>query len=153
MKWYHWLVLLIIFSGGGYMAYKATRGIRNKNPGNIRFNKYNDWIGQVGQDDEGFIIFSDVAYGIRAMARLITNYQSNGHRTVAQIITRWAPPNENNTQAYINSVVKQMDLPGADFIPAKNEGDYHALIKAIIKHENGVQPYEDELISKAISLA
>ena len=133
--------------------YKLTRGIRNKNPGNIRFSLSNDWLGQVGQDEAGFCKFSDDVYGIRAIARTIKSYQRRGVLSVRQIISTWAPANENDTESYIRSVVKRMDVPGGDFIPYAAEGDYPDLIKAIIYHENGTQPYSDELINQAIGMA
>lgn len=135
------------------MAYQATRGLRNNNPGNIRHSDANNWQGQVGRDDEGFVIFSEARWGIRAMARVLANYQSAGFYSVAQIISRWAPSSENDTASYISSVVRQMDVPGGDYIPVKSEGDYQSLVKAIIKHENGVNPYSDNYISEAIALA
>lgn len=136
---------------GGTVAV-FPRGIRNNNPGNIRISG-DAWRGlSKAQGDGVFFRFDDVVYGIRAMARIITNYQSRGILTVEQIISTWAPSNENDTTAYINSVYKATGWPRG-WIPAKNEGDYVALIKAIIKHENGLNPYSDATIARGIELA
>lgn len=85
-----------------------TRGIRNNNPGNIRWG--DDWQGLVPQaqrTDKSFCQFIKPEYGIRAMIIILRNYQRK-HRlsTISGIINRWAPTNENDTQSYINSVAK-----------------------------------------------
>src|SRR5574337_394778 len=88
-----------------------TRGLRNNNPGNIRYNPKNNWIGQTGQDADGFAIFDKADNGIRALARLLKNYQTvYGLNTVAGFISKWAPPDENDTVAYIASVANQLGV-------------------------------------------
>ena len=132
----------------------SPRGIRNNNPGNIELG--DKWLGRVDDDlqkDNRFVQFVDAKYGIRAMTRIIDNYKRrHGVKTIEQIINRWAPSNENNTKAYINSVLKQTGFVAVQ-IPDKSKGDYLKLIKAIIKHENGIQPYSDLLINEGIGLA
>jgi len=81
------------------------RGARNNNPGNIRFNKHNKWIGQTGQDDKGFAIFSDMSYGVRAASKLLdTYYNKHGLRSIRAMISRYAPSHENPTDAYVLNV-------------------------------------------------
>ena len=152
VKWYHYTIIVFLITGGGAMAYYKSRGLRNKNPGNIR--KSNDtWQGlSAVQTDPDFFQFTDAKYGIRAMARIIDNYKKRGLYSIEQIIATWAPSNENDTQSYIMSVRKSTKWPQG-WIPVKEEGDYLPLIKAIIKHENGLNPYSDELIREGISLA
>ena len=79
----------------------AVRSVRNNNPGNIRTNSTN-WVGKVG-DDGSFVNFATKEQGVRALAKTLETYQ-NKHKleTTAQVIGRWAPPNENDTQGYIN---------------------------------------------------
>ncbi len=133
------------------VAYKS-RGLRNNNPGNIRRSGDN-WRGlSAEQTDSAFFQFVDAKWGIRAMARIIDNYKNRGILTIEQIISTWAPPVENNTNSYINSVLKQTGWPSG-WVPVKEEGDYLALIKAIIKHENGLNPYSDDKINEGIKLA
>ena len=129
------------------------RGIRNKNPGNIRWNSLNNWVGQVGRDDAGYAVFSDAKWGIRAMGKVLESYHRNGTLSIRQIITRWAPAaDRNDTEAYIRHVTKALKKP-EHFIPVKQEGDYLALVKVIIQHENGTNPYSDEFITEALALA
>lgn len=128
----------------------SPRGIRNNNAGNLRDNNQ-DWLGETGADEDGFLIFESPVYGLRAMAKLIKNYGAlYGVNTVAGIVTRYAPPSENNTKAYIDHVAASVGVsPNA---PLMRE-HYLPLIKAMVLHENGVQPYDDDTILKGIELA
>lgn len=84
---------------------EQTRGARNNNPFNIIKNNVT-WIGQVqnGSDDK-FCQFKTMELGIRAGLKLLVNYNTfHALITPEQIITRFAPPSENNTQKYINFV-------------------------------------------------
>ena len=130
----------------------AARGIRNNNPGNIRHGE--KWEGLSDkQTDSSFCIFKTPEYGIRAMAKILLNYQKKYDlKTIKQIISRWAPPNENDTQSYINSVSLSVGVDSEEEINI-NKNIMVPLIKAIIKHENGEQPYSDETILIGINLA
>ena len=125
------------------------RGIRNNNPGNIRHG--DNWVGMCKkQRDDAFVQFDDPRYGIRAMVRILGSYEKRGVVTVQQVITTWAPPCENNTSAYINSVSRQLGVkPGVRL----KKDDYPQLIAAIIQHENGSQPYSMQTIREGVKLA
>ncbi len=125
------------------------RGIRNKNPGNIRHG--DNWLGmKVNQSDDDFVQFTDAKYGIRAMTRILDNYAKRGVVYLADIILTWAPPSENDTRAYIAHVEEQTGLYGNQKIYRE---DYPKLIAAIIKHENGINPYSVATIEEGIALA
>ncbi|MBL5819909.1 structural protein [Serratia marcescens] len=131
------------------------RGIRNNNPGNIRWG--DDWRGLVPyaqRTDKSFCQFTAPEYGIRAMVIILRNYQrKRGLKTVADIINRWAPPVENNTLAYINSVAKSVGVKPDQAIDVMDSREMIPLLEAIITHENGVQPYGFDVFVKAIDLA
>lgn len=142
---------LLLITGTSFGVYKMVRGIRNNNPGNIRYNKSINWKGQKGPDDDGYLIFQNSLMGIRALTLLIKNYNRiYGLNTIRKIISRWAPTNENDTESYIKSVSKALNYP--DNVGLNFETQMLPLVKAIIKHENGIQPYEDDLIEQAIDL-
>ena len=128
----------------------GTRGIRNNNAGNIRWDNKTQWLGQVGADDKGFIIFSEPVYGIRAMVRVLRSYQNRGIVTLEQIISTWAPPIENNTESYIKSVEQRTGFKRGDVMFQQH---YPKLIDAIIYHENGSQPYAMSIIDRGVSIA
>lgn len=149
----------IPFMNGGsmgasqYTDMSLPRGIRNNNPGNIR--KSGDaWQGLADvQPDSAFFTFKDPVFGIRALAKILRNYRDlYGLTTVTGIISRWAPPNENNTQAYAQAVASAMGVAPSEPL-AFDAGQLRALVAAIIHHENGQQPYDMALISDGISRA
>lgn len=84
---------------------RRTRGMKNNNPGNIRIGR-SDWKGlKEVQTDKSFYQFIDLEWGIRAMIRLLQNYHKlYGINTIEEIINRYAPANENNTEKYIDIV-------------------------------------------------
>lgn len=135
---------------------EQLRGIRNNNPGNIR-RSIDKWQGLADPDhqtDPDFFIFQTPIYGIRAIARILITYQDKyGLQGVKGIIKRWAPPSENNTDAYIAAVVKNTGMGDYDGIDMHKYADLKMLVKAIILQENGQQPYTDTQIDKALVLA
>lgn len=115
---------------------KLPRGIRNNNPGNIRFNQTVNWAGQIGKDSDGFAVFSHMFYGIRALTiDLLNKYHEDGLLTVHDIITKYAPPEENDTQAYINRVCNYMSVAPDDLL--NMHAKLHAFVNAITRQESG----------------
>ncbi|WP_156146696.1 hypothetical protein [Salinivibrio sp. KP-1] len=129
------------------------RGIRNKNPLNIEYQKNNDWHGQTGHDGR-FAIFSSPVYGFRAAARIIENYREKyGLDTLAGVICRWAPKSENNTSAYISYVAEQTGLAPNSVIDASN---IVPVLAAMVAFENGAEYasyYDTDTIAKGVQLA
>lgn len=138
---------------GRYLDTTLPRGIRNNNPGNIRKSADN-WQGlSPEQTDSAFFQFKTPLYGIRALAVVLRNYRDkHGLHTVRGIINRWAPPVENNTSSYVNAVASAMGV-SPDAPLAWNWDMLRKLVAAIIKHENGQQPYSMELIDRALTAA
>lgn len=129
------------------MANKAPRGIRNNNPGNIRYTG-TVWKGLATPPTDGaFCVFTHPKYGLRALVLLLRNYNRYYDiRTIKSIINRFAPSSENNTTAYIESVCKATSFNDYEQLDLEKEAVLLPLMKAIIKHENGQQPYTDEQI-------
>lgn len=153
-----WLLIALLAAvafGGGVIVYNATRGLRNNNPGNIRkTNPPTAWQGlAAAQPDASFVSFESPEYGIRALAKTLQTYQkSYGLNTVSGIINRWAPPSENDTPAYVASVSKALGVePGTTL--TLDRPQMAKLVSAIIRHENGIQPYADSTIDRGLSLA
>ncbi|HBC0643615.1 TPA: hypothetical protein ACIIU3_003379 [Serratia marcescens] len=131
----------------------AARGLRNNNPGNIEASDKNPWEGQTGSDGR-FAKFETPEHGIRALGKnLITYYQKHGLDTVGEIITRWAPPKENKTDAYIKAICEQLGVAADQQIDVTNPRTLAALCAGIVNHENGSQPYTDEQIGSGVSAA
>ena len=74
--------------------------IAKNNIFNIRANG-SSWIGMKGTR-KGFVEFDTREHGIRAWLVLMRTYRRRyGCRTIRQIVTRFAPPTENQTERYI----------------------------------------------------
>ncbi len=140
-------------AGGGESSADGPRGVRNNNPGNLEASSSNPWVGQTGSDGR-FAKFETPEHGIRALGRNLISYQRQGIDTVSEIINRWAPPSDNNdTAAYIKSVCAQLGVKADQPLDASNPDTLQALCAAIIKHENGSQPYSKEQLSTGVSAA
>lgn len=134
------------------------RGIRNKNPGNIdRTTPRTPWQGQLpaGQlTDERFEQFQAPEWGIRALARTLITYQDkHGLNTVRGVINRWAPPSENDTGAYVAQVASKLGVTPNTPINVHEHRFMLPLVKAIIHHENGMQPYTEAQLNAGLRLA
>ena len=130
----------------------TPRGIRNNNPGNIRLSETR-WQGEAAQQTDGaFIQFVSPEYGIRALSKILDTYANDYQlSTVAGIISRFAPSNENDTNAYIQAVSDSIGVGPNTVISMANYKP--GLIAAIVAHENGQQPYTDAQINAGIVLA
>lgn len=133
---------------------RIPRGIRNNNPGNIRKSSA-QWLGEIDNGkDEAFEVFAKPEDGIRAMGRILLNYQRKRMlRTVAQIISRWAPPSENDTHAYEQAIADALGVGVNDPIDLEQFDTLFALVMAITLHENGRQPYVAKTINAGIAAA
>jgi hypothetical protein len=121
----------------------TPRGVRNRNPGNIRHSSAR-WLGMAAkQTDPAFVQFTAPKWGIRALYRVLRTYQiKHNLATIAEIIGRWAPTNENDTGAYARAVAKACGVATDDVIDVVTDKAMAAkLVMAIIRHENGQQPY------------
>lgn len=128
-----------------------SRGIRNNNPGNIRIGA-TQWQGMaIEQNDPSFIQFSTPEFGIRAIAKIMLTYESMGVNTIEAAIHRWAPPVENDTDAYVQAVCDGCSVGATTVVDLR--ALMPNLVKAIILHENGSQPYTDDQINAGIALA
>ena len=91
---------------------KQPRGLRNNNPLNIR-RSGDKWQGlKAQQEDREFFQFSEMKWGWRAAFVILCRTYYNKHklRTIRALITRWAPPKENNTEAYIRRVTDRIGI-------------------------------------------
>lgn len=141
---------------------RLPRGIRCGNPGNIDRTGVR-WQGMASDQsgDPRFIVFDDAPWGIRAIVRVLRSYRDKyGLTTVKGIISRWAPPVENDTDAYYNTVAKKLGVDPEAEIDIDDLDTLRGLIKAIIRHENGPNPaepdgawYPDDVIDEGIRRA
>jgi hypothetical protein len=118
-------------------AARLPRGLRNRNPGNIRSGDVL-WEGQTGCDADGFCTFASDEDGIRALAKLLVGYyRRQGLDTVRGIIRRYAPASENDTQAYVTAVARRLGVAAESRLRVDEPETLTGLVKAILRHENG----------------
>nr|WP_218166743.1 structural protein P5 [Pseudomonas sp. G1002] len=144
----------------------TPRGVRNNNPGNIDYNPRNAWQGQLGLEvgvpSPRFARFDTPENGIRALGRLLINYRGKdgmpgvggpGIDTVRETITRWAPGNENNTEAYIAAVARRMGVSANDVIDVRKPATLGVMVSSIIAHECAGFAYPEAVLAEGLRRA
>ena len=127
-----------------------TRGLRNCNPLNIRRVAGTRWKGQSSfQGDKDFVQFERMEWGIRAAFVLLRTYSIKYKANCIQdIISRWAPPSENDTEKYIKNVCLWSGLGGLQRL---TEEDWPSLVLAMARQECGALLSED-VVQKGFQL-
>ena len=128
-----------------------TRGLRNNNPLNIRHSA-DRWQGaRIMQTDPDYVQYKDIKWGFRAAWKILDTYcltfkKEGKAYNVKNIIGRWAPPTENDTDAYVRAVVKLSGLGGNENMPRpKHYWNFEEvdklvrLIRAMVCVENGIK--------------
>ncbi|NWB55154.1 structural protein P5 [Pseudomonas sp. F8002] len=144
----------------------TPRGVRNNNPGNIDYNPRNVWQGQLGLEvgvpSPRFARFDRPENGIRALGKLLINYRGKdgmpgvggpGIDTVRETITRWAPGNENNTEAYIAAVARRLGVSANDVIDVRKPAILVLMVSGIIAHECAGFAYPETVLAEGLRRA
>ncbi len=129
----------------------SKRGIRNNNPLNIRRVADTFWKGEIVSpiEDKAFVQFSSLEWGIRAAFCILDTYRKKYHDVcVEDIIARWAPPSENDTKKYIETVCKLTGFGGKERL---TEAEWPTLVKAMAQVECGAA-LSEEIINKGYKL-
>lgn len=101
---------------------KRPRGVRNCNPGNIRKNS-DHFQGEVDSTDPDFKQFRSMAYGYRAIFKILRTYKNNySLNTLRQMIYRWAPPgvDKNDPESYTKFVSERAGISGDHIVDVSN---------------------------------
>ena len=125
-----------------------TLGERNNNPLNIRKVPGTHWRGEVssplGEVGRGaFVRFSSIAWGLRAAFCILRTYRDKYKLVcIEDIITRWAPPTENDTRRYICDCCKLTGFGGKERL---TENNWPRLVGAMARLESGMNLTEETL--------
>jgi len=124
------------------MTYRATlpRGVRNNNPLNIRESEGDttNWQGEHALNlDKAFEEFKHPVYGFRAGARILKSYSRQGFKTLSQIIHRFAPSHENDTELYIKQVCKWTGIEANQIVNVNDSDQLAKLLHAMSRKEVG----------------
>lgn len=132
------------------MNVSNIRAVRNNNPGNI--DRGQPWQGlmPVAQMNAAqaaetrFCVFLSAQWGFRAMATIFHTYaDKDGIKTIRAAISRWAPPGENDTDAYVNAVCGSIGWGPDMAFDFHNPQHLAALLKAVSTHEVGLWAFLD----------
>lgn len=119
---------------------KTPRGLRNLNPGNIRRSKTRYKGEKSDSTDAAFKQFESLEWGYRAIFMLLHTYRVRGYGdTIAKMIARYAPPSENNTEAYISRVCRSTGIDRDTTLDTLNPEQMIPIVCAISAVENGVE--------------
>lgn len=126
-----------------YYTRNLPRGYRNNNPLNLRRSS-DKWRGlEPVQRDKQFFQFIRMCYGWRAALVTIRTYIVKYRlKTVEDIISRWAPCSENDTDEYIARVCRKSGFIRNAHIFPNSELDMYSLVSAMAAVENGYFPSE-----------
>lgn len=154
MRIEHWLITLAAVAIMVHKVRPQPLGLRLNNPGNLKewHRDGSDWLGEHPRElNDKFEEFVAPEYGIRAMGRVLKNYEAlYGLRTVNSIIGRYAPASENHTRAYADYVADRLGLaPDQEFSVAARLPE---MVEAIIYFEQGQQPFSQEFINYGLSI-
>lgn len=143
-------------------AKRLPRGIRNNNPGNI-VRAGQPWRGLAPEQPDGeFCTFIAPEWGLRALILVLQSYRRRGVVTVEAIINRYAPPThvfpdgstqKQDTGAYQRFLAEALGVPVTAEINVTLRPVLRMLLPAIVRKENGQQPYMADVFERAMDLA
>lgn len=135
----------------GQTGQSPPLSVRLNNPGNI-VRSDTQWAGLAPQQQhDRFATFATPEDGIRAARDNILAYRDkHGLNTVEGIVSRWAPPNENNTPAYIASVAKALGVDPKAPLNLDDPQVQAGLVAAIARQEGGGATYTPEVVQRAL---
>jgi hypothetical protein len=124
---------------------EGTRAWRNNNPGNIEYGDFAKKNGAVGTDGR-FAVFPSYEQGREAKKKLLWETRGYSGLTIAGAINRYAPPSENDTGAYVNSVASSIGVGPDTPMAELNDSQKEVMLDAMERVEgfktgsvNGVQ--------------
>lgn len=131
---------------------KKTRAERNFNPGNLNY------AGQAGATLESgsgarFAKFASEEEGIAALVRQLRLYQQRGIDTIGEIVKKYAPPNENDTQAYIASMARWTGLSADEKLDFNDTDTVRRMVQGISRKEGRFTPLSEGQIMSGIGIA
>lgn len=122
------------------------RGIRNRNPGNIRRGKTR-YKGETQGCDAAFKSFASMQWGYRAIFVLLHTYAVRyGLRTIRGMISRYAPPEENDTRNYVYTVAALSKTDADRRIDTLRAEDMIPIVEAISRVENGIDADKEQVL-------
>lgn len=118
----------------------GTIAWRNNNPGCIRYSARMVELGAIGKAD-GFAVFPNEETGMRAIKSLLLS-DAYCDLNISAAINKYAPPHENNTAHYINSLCGIVGVSRNTKICELNDEQMTSVVYAIRKLEGWITGVE-----------
>jgi len=113
-------------------------GMRNNNVGNVKNFDSSFYVGQVGKDNKGHAIFSDMRYGVATFANDVLYKifaRPTKLNTITKIVNVYAPASDgNNTIKYINFLSSKSGIAPNEIL-TKNKASLIKLLNAMGEYE------------------
>ncbi|ECI4646685.1 hypothetical protein DQY68_20965 [Salmonella enterica subsp. salamae] len=123
-------------------ATKSTRGMRNNNPGNLTAAP------NASGKDGRFTVFRTPRDGVAAFFRQMMLDGDRGKPTLRSEIKKYAPGNENPTEAYIQDVASRTGIDPDKPLDLHDRKTLLRIAPAVFKFENGFQPFSPQEIEQ-----
>jgi hypothetical protein len=128
----------------------APMGVRFNNPGNLEYRGQAGAVRGGGTPEERrFAAFRTPQEGLDAMARQLELGFGRGQKTIESLVERYAPPEENDTAAYINDVARQMHVSSRAGLNLSDPAVLTSLMNSMIAHEQGQNIYRPQDVRAA----
>lgn len=123
-----------------------SRGIENCNPGNIRRSRVRYKGERHPSTDALFKQFETMEWGYRAMFILLDTYRIRyGLKTLREMIMRYAPPEENHTALYIDTVCDMTGVRPDEVLDTRSRRTMVPIVAAMSRVENGCAAQRTEV--------
>jgi len=130
----------------------APRGLRNNNPLNLMHHPAQVGLDPARPSDGRFGRYNTMEEGYASAIRQMRLNASRGNDTLARQIAVWAPPNENNTAAYIARVAREAGMSPNDRLDLNDRGRLATVLSTMTAIENG-RSVDRSVIDRGIGLA
>lgn len=125
-------------------------GLRNHNPLNLR--SASNETGKVYAGKNGYFSrFGSDEDGLAAASRQLFLYGDRGKHTLQDVISTFAPPNENKVKNYVSAVSGATGFKPGENIDLHSPDVLKRLLPAMIKEEQGTQPFSQKDIDTGIN--
>lgn len=130
-----------------------SRGMDLNNPFDLEVSQSFKWHGEIRpSSDKVFCQFDTLLDGVRAGLKDLRNQQTvHGLNNWTDIITKYAPPSENDTSAYIMAMCKGTGTYPKDYINLSDPTFLALAGKCVMIQEQGYNPCTDELLTQAVN--
>lgn len=125
-----------------------ARGIRNNNPGNIKYGSFARSMGANGKDSGGHAIFPSPEQGVAAIVALNRTYERKGWSTINERVKHWS----QKPGVYAATLSKALGIPANRPFSIDDPGVAAKFVAAMIRHENGYMPYVPGQIEAGLAL-